>query len=128
MIARLDPIHEAFGNVVLEALASGLPVITTPGMGATEEIEGNLKEGILINPNDPEELRMKILRLLDPARWHGLSQEARQLAEKYTWQKYLNDLEKEFYQLASQNYPLSEREEWSHLGHISDSISVPRHN
>ncbi len=124
----LPSIQEAFGNVVLEALASGLPVITTPGMGATEEIEGNLKEGILINPNDPEELRMKILRLLDPARWHGLSQEARQLAEKYTWQKYLNDLENEFYQLASQNYPLSEREEWSHLGHISDSILVPGGN
>jgi len=72
--------QEAFGNVVLEALASGLPVVTIPEVGAVEEIEGELKEGILIDPDDLKELKMKILRLLDKDRWPSLSTAARQVA------------------------------------------------
>ncbi len=96
----LPSIQEAFGNVVLEALAAGLPVVTIPGVGAAEKIEGDLKEGILINPDDPEELKKKIIRLLDPVRWHSLSQEARRVAENYTWQRYLDGVEKELFEVA----------------------------
>ena len=89
----LPSIQEAFGNVVLEALASGLPVITVPGVGATDKMEGELKEGILSNPDDPIELKSKILRFLDPARWSSLSRQARQLAEEFTWENYLDGVE-----------------------------------
>jgi glycosyltransferase involved in cell wall biosynthesis len=39
-VATLHPARfEAFGNVVLESLARGAPVVTTPGCGAAELIE-----------------------------------------------------------------------------------------
>ncbi len=89
----LPSIQEAFGNVVLEALASGLPVITVAGVGPTDKMQGELKEGILADPDDPTELKSKMLRFLDPARWSSLSHQARQLAEKFSWQRYLDGVE-----------------------------------
>lgn len=84
-LLALPSVQEAFGNVILEALASGLPVVTMPGVGASDKVEGDLRAGILENDDDPAELRQKILILLDPARWPSLSQQARRIAEKYTW-------------------------------------------
>jgi UDP-glucose:(heptosyl)LPS alpha-1,3-glucosyltransferase len=89
----LPSTQEAFGNAVLEALASGLPVVTVPEVGATEEIAGELREGILVNRNDPEELKTRILRLLDPVRRAKLSEAARKTAEKYSWHRYLDCIE-----------------------------------
>jgi UDP-glucose:(heptosyl)LPS alpha-1,3-glucosyltransferase len=103
----LPSIQEAFGNVVLEALASGLPVITVPGVGAMDRVEGDLKNGILTNPDDPHELKQKILRLLDPARWPLLSQQARQAAEKYTWRAYIDNVERSLYECCRQSVQLS---------------------
>ena len=103
----LPSIQEAFGNVVLEALASGLPAITISGLGAMDRVEGDLKEGLLTDPDDAEELRTKILRLLDPVRWHRLSQKARQQAEKYAWSNYLDQIEKLLGERCSQFAQLS---------------------
>jgi UDP-glucose:(heptosyl)LPS alpha-1,3-glucosyltransferase len=89
----LPSIQEAFGNAVLEALASGLPVITVPGVGPTDKMEGGLTAGILTNPDDPEELRTKILEFLNPERWPSLSVEARRVAEKFSWERYLDEVE-----------------------------------
>lgn len=46
--------HEAFGIVFLEALASGLPVVTTPTGGQTDIIQQG--ESGQIRPNDPTDL------------------------------------------------------------------------
>jgi len=90
----LPSIQEAFGNVVLEALASGFPVVTVAGVGPTEKMEDELKDGILEDPDDPIELKSKILRFLDPARRSSLAQQARRLAERFSWQHYLDDVER----------------------------------
>ena len=92
-LLALPSIQEAFGNVVLEALAAGLPVITVPGVGALDKVEGDLRAGILENPDDPAELKQKISCLLDPVRWTSLSQQARRVAEQYTWNAYVEKLE-----------------------------------
>ena len=94
----LPSIQEGFGNVVLEAFAAGLPVVTVAGVGAAEVVEGELKVGLVHDPDDPDELKAKILRVLDPASWEMLSRKARQVAEKYTWSAYLDGVEKVLYE------------------------------
>lgn len=47
--------HEGMPNAVLEAMAAGLPVVTTSA-GGTQEIIQNNKTGILVKPDDPEAL------------------------------------------------------------------------
>ena len=54
--------YEGFGIPVLEALNSGIPVITSRG-GCLEETAG--KGGLLINPNDQEEMIHAIRKVLE---------------------------------------------------------------
>ena len=105
----LPTIHDAFGNVVLEALSSGLPVVTVAGLGSTDQLDGDLTEGILTDPDDPEELQRRILRQLDKSRWPSLSRAARQVAEKYSWAKYFKELEVELNGLAQNHGSFPER-------------------
>jgi UDP-glucose:(heptosyl)LPS alpha-1,3-glucosyltransferase len=96
----LPSTQEAFGNAVLEALASGLPVVTVPEVGATEKIDGDLRAGLLLHRDDPEEIKEKILRLLDKDKWSMLSEAARATAEKYSWNDYFSTLEKQLHEVA----------------------------
>jgi UDP-glucose:(heptosyl)LPS alpha-1,3-glucosyltransferase len=99
----LPAIQEAFGNVVLEALASGLPVIASAEVGAMNGMNGPLSEGILSNPDDSAELKDKILRMLNRERKASLALEARFIAEKYTWDSYLDRLEQTLLQCSKLN-------------------------
>jgi len=87
-ILALPALQEAFGNVILEALASGVPVITTPIVGAAEQLKGLLKEGILANADDSREMAEKILWMLDRDRWPSLSTQARKIGENFTWENH----------------------------------------
>src|SRR5690606_37606075 len=53
-VLALPSLQEAFGNVVLEALASGLPVVVSREAGAAEILRDPLSEGILDFPCQPE--------------------------------------------------------------------------
>lgn len=99
----LPSLQEAFGNVVLEALAAGLPVITVRGVGAADGLRGELARGLLDDPDDEAELAGKIEYLLDPQRWPALSCAARTLAEGYTWDKYLDRVEEQLRSVALGN-------------------------
>ncbi len=54
--------YEGFGIPILEALNSGIPVITSSG-GCLEETAG--KGGLLINPNESEEMIEAIRQVLE---------------------------------------------------------------
>lgn len=95
----LPAVQEAYGNVVLEALASGLPVVTCAAVGAAESLQGELRQGIVTDEAGPVGLQQKIVWGLDQERWPALSQMARQLAETCSWENYLNQLEQQFYEL-----------------------------
>jgi UDP-glucose:(heptosyl)LPS alpha-1,3-glucosyltransferase len=79
--------YDACSRVVLEALASGLPVITTRYNGAGWLISEG-KEGFVIDdPSDVKTLAEKIVALSDPRRLKKVSQAARQLAQEYSQQR-----------------------------------------
>jgi phenylacetate-CoA ligase len=70
---------------VLEALAAGLPVVSTP-TGAIGEMLGDGDTGILVPERDPAAMAGAIAALLDdPARAIGMARRARRAIAAYTW-------------------------------------------
>ena len=101
----LPAVQEAFGNVVLEAMASGLPVVASADVGAMNGMDGPLAEGIVSDPDDPAELKAKILNMLDRTRWPLFAREARKAAEQYTWDKYLDRVEQTLFECCGKPVP-----------------------
>lgn len=79
---------ESFGLVLVEAMACGLPVVSTD-VGAIPEIIPNKKTGVLIEPENIEELAEQILILLnDNKKRADLAKEGiRRVKENFTWEK-----------------------------------------
>jgi glycosyltransferase involved in cell wall biosynthesis len=67
--------HDSFGFAVLEAMAAGLPVITTPWVGAAELIEEG-RSGVVVDPGDITAVGDAIHRLTDPTLRHRMGLEA----------------------------------------------------
>jgi len=80
-------IYEPFGNVVLEAMASGLPAITSPSCGAESLIEHGAN-GWLADAFDHESLRAALTELMatiaSPQRLATVASAARNTAEQQT--------------------------------------------
>ena len=92
---------EGLPNVLLEAMASGVPVIATRTAGIPDIIEPG-KTGFLVNPQAPDEIRAFILLLRDNKTLHEeLSRNCRQEARKYAWEKVAHDFERFLMDLAS---------------------------
>ena len=87
--------NEAFGLVLLEAMACGVPVIASDLPGVRTVFE-NGRQGLLCNPGDISDLKNKIEEILsDENKRKQMSQEARKLAkEKYNWKKIGKKLNK----------------------------------
>ena len=92
-VVALPAVQEAFGNVVLEGLASGLPVVVSRAVGAAEVLRGSLAEGIVADPEDPDEIETKLLTMLKRSSGSDIRNEARELAEEYSWQNHFLKLQ-----------------------------------
>jgi glycosyltransferase involved in cell wall biosynthesis len=81
----LPTFHEGYGMAVAEALAHGLPVISTP-TGAIPELVGS-EAGLLVPPDDHQALADAIERtILDPSFRNRLALGARQARKRLpTW-------------------------------------------
>ncbi len=77
---------EGMANVVLEAMAAGLPVIATSVEGTSELIQNHVT-GLLISPGSPQELAGALtLVLTDPVQAGALGRAAQVfVSEKFTW-------------------------------------------
>jgi UDP-glucose:(heptosyl)LPS alpha-1,3-glucosyltransferase len=83
--------YEPFGNVHLEALASGLPVVTTTAAGGAEAVSPDC--GAVVPPGDVRATATALdrLREAEPLR---LTSAARAAAEPFTWQRQVEGFER----------------------------------
>jgi sucrose-phosphate synthase len=82
--------HEPFGLAPLEAMAAGLPVVSTRFGGPSESMaDGQVEYGVLADPNDPSEFAGGLLRLVaDPAEWAQFQEAGHQrVLDRYTWER-----------------------------------------
>jgi len=77
--------QEGMSNAMLEAMASGLPIVTTRCEGLAELIDGN---GLIVEQGNIEEIAKAVKRLADNPELHKqMSTAARKQAEKFNWGK-----------------------------------------
>lgn len=86
----LPTIYEPFGNVHLEALASGIPVITTKLSGAAEIIKNGFHGFVVSLPEDWNSLAKKISFLANNSEQReAMGINARRLAEEFSFEQHL---------------------------------------
>ena len=85
-VVVLPSYSESFGNVVLEAMQRGLPVIVTPEVGAAEVVKES--GGGIVAGGDAQPLSAAIDRLTEDAATSSAMGEAgrRHVSERYGWQ------------------------------------------
>lgn len=81
----LTSLNEGMSNAMLEALASGLPIITTLTGGAQELVQEGVN-GFFIKTKDSKDLAKKMERILsNPELCEKMGEESRKIAEKMSW-------------------------------------------
>jgi len=88
--------HEGMSNAMLEAMASGMPIITTRCEGVEELIADN---GIIVGKNSPRFIADAIVRLYqDKEELARMARDAVKRAGKFTWkdaaERYLDEYKK----------------------------------
>ena len=104
-LVALPARYEPFGNVHLEALASGVPVLTTRAAGGAEVIRDGVSGAVVAGSTAEEILHgLRAVRESDARR---MSLEARAAAEPFTYAAQVENLEKIYRRLAPQRAPVA---------------------
>jgi glycosyltransferase involved in cell wall biosynthesis len=83
----LPTVGDTFAQVILEAMAAGVPAIVTPCSGGPDVIRDAV-DGFLVPINAPEAIAAKLDLLAgDRERLHAMSENARQRAREFTFER-----------------------------------------
>src|SRR5262249_23391613 len=91
---------ETFGNVVLEAMASGMPVVAVRAGGVGDTVQDG-KTGLLVEPDEPPaRFAERLLSLVeDFSRRETMANAARAYARSQSWDAIMGELRRR-YQIA----------------------------
>lgn len=93
--------YEAFGSVVVEALASGLPVITTARAGAAAAVRPGRNGLLQRDPDDVEELASLLREGLDGASRDSWRRAAPESVREYDWATIMTRMERAITEIGS---------------------------
>ena len=87
-------VQEGMSNAMLEAMASGVPIITTPCEGVQELIADN---GIVVEEADAKSIADAVINLAkDEGAYNAMCIAARKQAENFSWQKVAEEYLKHY--------------------------------
>jgi phosphatidylinositol alpha-mannosyltransferase len=89
----LPSIHEAFGLVLLESLASGTPVVAARS-GAAPDVAGGDGIGRLFEPDDEEDLARAMREAFELSSTPDVSERCRRQARGYDWDRVVERYER----------------------------------
>jgi glycosyltransferase involved in cell wall biosynthesis len=96
----LPSFHEGFSQTVIEAMAFGKPVVTTPIAGYPVVVSG--QEGFIVPPGNFKALATSIVTLLENEElYQRMSTKAFEKAKKYTWEASARKLLKIYQEVIS---------------------------
>ena len=100
----LPSLFEGLPNVILEAMASGRPIVATAVDGTPELIEHN-ETGLLVPPKSPQAMQEEILNLLEMEdKGKGLGQNAKQMAkQKFSFDQQFRKFEEVYDAMLASN-------------------------
>jgi len=100
-VFALPSLSEGFPIVILEAMASGLPIVATNITGLPEVVH-NGENGFLVESKNSIELAEKVLLLLQDNELRGrIAQNNKQRAKDYTWEKVIDRLEQVYQKIVA---------------------------
>ena len=108
---------EPFGLTLLEAAASGLPLVATEN-GGPVDILHNCQNGFLIDPLNHEDMANKLFRILsDSDQWQSFSQQGLEGVKRYySWHAHAQSYLERIKPLITQHRPLAARDNTQKAG------------
>jgi len=102
-VAVVPSLYEGFGLPAAEAMACGLPVISTTG-GALPEVVGDA--GLLVPPGDSHALAGALMQLLDYPEWAKDLGEAgrRRVLDQFTWEQAARKTVRAYWEAMGDNH------------------------
>lgn len=101
----LPSMYEPFANVCLEAMACGMPVVTTKSNGSSEIVTAGHDGFLLDDWRDKASLAECIERLCDRSARETMGENAARTAQRYTWRRHAEETEKVFRMVLDRKRP-----------------------
>jgi glycosyltransferase involved in cell wall biosynthesis len=99
----ISSIEDGFAMVILQALASGLPVICTQNSGGSEEIIDG-ENGFILEPRNIKILKEKMIFFLNPENLVNLKKKVGKIISNLSWKKYGDAIENKLKDLLKNNF------------------------
>ncbi|MBI5471366.1 MAG: glycosyltransferase family 4 protein [Ignavibacteriae bacterium] len=94
-------LYEPFGIVIVEAMAAGLPVITSKEAGAVEGVVDDNQALLLTDPGSVEEVSAKVNQLIENKELRlKIATSAIAYAQKFSWDRVADETLKEYDEVA----------------------------